>query len=315
LNLLDLKNRIQGPVFPIVTPFTRDHRVDYEKIRDYIDFLYDGGARIFHIMVHTSRFGLLSCEEMLEVNSCVCRHVKKQYSDCIVIVSDPLYKPTNLSIEFARRAEEEGADLIGLIFMERYYFEDQAYDFFETVADSCGIGILIHEQQMNTIHGAQLMPFPLDLLNRIAEIDNVIAIKEDAKEDEYTEKAIRTLKDKLAIIVSGGSKEQFMKFGPLGCQAYLVGIASFDPQVATIFYDAYCAGDVQRCWQIIKDQEQPFFEVAKALGWHVGLKSALEILKIMVRTERPPLKELPDKEHEKIKNVLSKIGYAERLCE
>jgi dihydrodipicolinate synthase/N-acetylneuraminate lyase len=63
------------------------------------------------------------------------------------------------------------------------------------------------------------------------------------------------------------------------------------------------------------EQEHYFFQIAKTLGWPVGLKSALELLGIIEHTERLPLRELPKKEHEKIKRVPSKIGYAERLCE
>lgn len=311
MNLLEIRKRIRGPVFPIVTPFNEDYRVDFGKLKDYIDFLYEGGARIFHNMVHTSRFGLLSDVEMLELNKIVSTHVKSRYNDCIVIVADPLYKSTQTSVDFAKRAQHDGADIIGLIFMERFYFDHQVYEFFATVANSCNIGILIHEQQLNTIHGTKLMPFPIDLLTRISQIDNVIAIKEDAKTDYYTDKIISSLKNELAIIVSGGSKEQFMQFAPIGCQAYLVGVASFDPKIAFKFYDAYLSENNALCWEIITQIERPFFEISKRVGWHISLKSALELLGIMPRIERPPLPMLPQKQHEEIKKVLHEIGYGE----
>jgi 4-hydroxy-tetrahydrodipicolinate synthase len=283
-------------------------------VKSYIDFLYAGGARIFHVMVHTSRFGLLDYDEMLQLNATVATHVKTNCTDSVVIVADPLYKSTATSIDFAKKAAEAGADVIGLIFLERYYYDDQVYQFFETVAGACKIGILIHEQQLNTIHGTQLMPFPIGLLNRIAEIDNVIAIKEDAKKDDYTEQVIAKVKDKLAIIVSGGSKEQFLQFAASGCQAYLVGVASFDPACALRFYDAYLSGDIAACQHIIDTIERPFFEVAKNFGWHIALKSAMDLLGIMDRAERPPLKELPKHEHAEIANVLKKIGYKPKLA-
>ena len=314
MDLEQLRNKIRGPVFPIVTPFTHDFRLDLDKIREYIDYLYAGGARIFHIMVHTSRFGLLTYDEMQALNRTVASHVKRHYSDCVVIAADPLYKPTQISVDFAKSAEDSGADIIGLIFMERLYFDDQVYDFFETVARSCNIGILIHEQQLNTIHGTTLVPFPLELLKRIAGIDNVIAIKEDAKDDQYTHEVVSALRDHLAIIVSGGSKEQFMQFGPMGCQAYLVGVASFDPEIALTFYKAYEKKDTGRCWEIINTLERPFFEVSKRLGWHIGLKSAMELLGIMSRIERPPLAMLPEKNHQEIRDILFHIGYGPRIA-
>lgn len=311
--LTAIRDKIKGPVFPIVTPFTADYRVDYEKTKDYIDFLYDGGARIFHVMAHTSRFGLLTHDEMLELNRTVSTHVKLKYNDCVAIVADPLYKSTEVSIDFAKRARDDGADIIGLIFMERFYFNEQVYGFYEAVANSCDIGILIHEQQLNTILGTTLIRFPIDLLKRIAAIDNVVAIKEDAKEDLYTKEVVKSIKDELAIIVSGGSKEQYMQFGPMGCQAYLVGVGSFDPLTAVRFYEFYLKHNSNRCWEIIKQIERPFFQVSKKLGWHIGLKSALELLSVMSRLERPPLEMLPAEQHEEIKRVLDVIGYGGRI--
>jgi 4-hydroxy-tetrahydrodipicolinate synthase len=313
MNLEMIKNKIAGPVFPIVTPFKKNYDLDLACVKNYIDFLYAGGARIFHVMVHTSRFGLLDYDEMLQLNATVATYVKLKYSNSAVIVADPLYKSTASSVEFAKKAADAGADIIGLIFLERYYYDDQVYQFFETVAGACEIGILIHEQQLNTIHGTKLIPYPIDLLNRIAEIDNIIAIKEDAKKDAYTEQVIAKVKDKLAIIVSGGSKEQFLQFAPSGCQAYLVGVASFDPTCAIRFYDSYLSGDISVCRNIINTIERPFFAVAKSFGWHIALKSAMDLLGVMNRTERPPLRELPEKEHAAIAKILREIGYKPNL--
>ena len=303
----NIRKRIKGPVFPIVTPFTHDDHVDHQSICRYIDFLYRGGARIFHVMIHTSRFGLLLPDEMKGVNATVARHVRSHYPDTLVIAAAPIYGPTSLCIDFARHAEACGADLIGVYFWERYYSDTQVIGFFKEIAESCRIGVLIHEQQMNTIHGSNLSLFPLHLLDQLADIENIIAIKEDAKEDDYTDRVVDTLKDRLAIIVSGGSKEQFMLFGPKGCQAYLVGVASFFPHVGCRFYDAFQKGDAETCQWIIDRIERPFFNVSKFYGWHVGLKAAMDYLGVMKKTERAPLQPLPSQQYKKIAKVVDRI--------
>lgn len=307
MDFLKLRNKIKGPDFPIVTPFKEDYNLDTDGLLKYLDFLYAGGARIFHVMIHTSRFGLLLPEEMKKVNAIVARHVKKNFKNCIVIAANPIYGPTYLSQEFSQQARDNGADVIGAYFCERYYNAHQVYDFFEAMAKSCDIGILIHEQQLATIHGSTLMLFPEQLLDQLADIENIIAIKEDAKEDEYTYKIVNLLKDRVNIIVSGGSKEQFMKFGPLGSQAYLVGVASFWPELAVKFYDDYLRGDTGACWKIINEIEQPFFQVSKRLGWHIGLKAAMCHLGLMGITERPPLCELKNDEYDEVAAVTEKI--------
>jgi 4-hydroxy-tetrahydrodipicolinate synthase len=303
----EVKNKISGPVFPIVTPFKKNFEIDFECLIKYVDFLYLGGARIFHVMVHTSRFGLLIPQEMMQINETVASYVKNKYPECIVITAGPIYGPLSLNIDFANSAEDSGADIIGLYFSERFYNDKQIVDFFAAIASKCNIGILIHEQQLSTVHGSSLMFFPIDLLQEISDIENVIAIKEDSKKDEYTIKLVNSIKDKLAIIVSGGSKEQFLKFAPLGCQAYLVGVGSFFPEIAVRFYQNYIDGDLKKCWNIIENYERPFFKISKKLGWHIGLKAAMDFMGIMDATERPPLCSLCPDGYGQIANVTRSI--------
>ena len=306
-NIID---RIKGPVFPIVTPFTADYSVDYAAVTKYIDYLYAGGAKIFHVMVHTSRFSLLLAEEQMELNRVVCSHIKKNYSDAVAIAAGPMFGPTSLSIEYTAKAKDAGADLIGLYFAERYYKDDQLYSFFADVAASTDIGILIHEQQISTINFSKLMLFPDSVLDRLADIDNVIAIKEDSYEPEYTARLVDLLKDRMSVIVSGGSKQQFLDFAGLGCQAYLVGVASVFPELAARFYDAYVNKDEVECRKIITDYEEPFFKVTKKLGWHIGLKAAMESVGVMSSQERAPLCKLDQHEFDEVKAMTWKLKSA-----
>ncbi len=307
MNYPRLRRRIHGPVYPIPTPFTDDHRVDVSALEEYVDFLIEGGARILHVMVHASRFNLLTIEEMKLVNATVAKRARQVNPDCIAIAATPALCSTATAREFSRHARDNGADVIGVIFPERFYSQDQVLSYFGEVADASDIGILIHEERLRTIHGCALTTYPTELLERIAAIEQVIAINEDAGEDGYTDRAVSCLYDKLAIIVSGGSKEQFVKFHPAGCHAYLVGVASIWPAVALDFYRALSAGDLLEALSIIENLERPFFAVAKRLGWHIALKSALQQLGIMSATERPPLQSLDQAGHQEIADCLALI--------
>jgi dihydrodipicolinate synthase/N-acetylneuraminate lyase len=41
------------------------------------------------------------------------------------------------------------------------------------------------------------------LIDKLADIPNVIAMKEDAKDDDYTRKVVDTIGDRVAVITSG----------------------------------------------------------------------------------------------------------------
>lgn len=307
MNLDNVKEKLKGPVFPTITPFNNDktYSINYDSLKGYTDFLYDAGARSFYVMTYNGRFSLLSWDEMKEVNKAVTEHIKQRDANCVVIVADPMTNPTSVSVDFAKHAEEIGADIISCIFMERYHHDDQVYDHFKTIADNTNVGILIHAQQLDGIHGRCL--YPINLLDRLADIPNVVAIKEDGKEPLYSEKVVKYISDRLSVIISGRGKRQYVHYNNMGCQSYLVGVASFLPRLAFRFHDAYQQGDMETVWGIINEIERPFFEIGMEFGWHPTLKSAMEIVGIMSRTERPPLCSLTVEQHEKVIKIIDNI--------
>ena len=178
-----LRDKLKGPVFSIITPFMNDgEEVDHESLSDYVEFLYKEGAKVFYVMGYNSRFSILSDEEIMQVNETVARKVKSfKDTECVTIVADPLHCSTQKTIEFAKHAEQIGADIISLIFREKVYFEDQVYQHYKKVSENCNVGILIHEMPLNNGIPGQpgTIKWPLSLLDNIANLKNVIAIKED----------------------------------------------------------------------------------------------------------------------------------------
>lgn len=292
MNYNELRKQLVGPIFPTITSFTKDFQVDYGALKAYIDYLYEGGARVFYNMSYNGRFSLLSDEEIMKLNSTMTTHIKTKYNDCTVITADPMMCSTATTVDFAKKSQDDGADIMCCIFMERYHFDQQVIDHFETIASKSQIGLLVHEQPMDSIRGK--LNYPLDLLDRLADIENVVALKEDTKDALYSEQLIKRVSDRLSIIISGRGKRQYIHFKNMGCQAYLVGVASIWPQLAFKFYDALQEENYKSAWDIINNIERPFFEIGMKYGWHPTLKAALHAEGLMGIEERPPLCVLPD---------------------
>lgn len=311
-----LKLGLKGPTFPFTTPFDKNYGIDYDASKKYLDYLYDGGARIFMTMVHASRLNVLTPQEVFDLNSFFINYLKTNYSDCVVGVSDSFHTSTEMSVSFAKHAEAMGADFISLIFGERYYNDDQVYKHYETVANNCNIGILIHEQQIQSIYGTKHLKWPIDLLDRVASIDNVVAVKEDAKPgcysdyeaDNYTQEVINTLKSKVSIILSGGGKQQFLDFFQQGASGYLTAVGRFDPSVAFDFYNFCLKGDIDGCDAIIQ-KFKPVGDALKPIGWLPALKAAVSMIAPISYTERPPLYQLNEEELGIVKKVMEDLGY------
>lgn len=46
MNYQEIKNKLHGPVFPIVTPFTKTGGLDFDSLKGYLDYLYEGEPEI-----------------------------------------------------------------------------------------------------------------------------------------------------------------------------------------------------------------------------------------------------------------------------
>jgi 4-hydroxy-tetrahydrodipicolinate synthase len=308
-----IQNKIEGPVFSILTPFnSQNDEIDFEALENYIQKIFDAGGRVFYVMAYNSRYSQLTFEEIKTLNFFVSKKVKELSPDNVVIVADPPHCATKHSVEFAQHAESCGADIISLIVRERFYFEDQIYQHFKIINDTCGIGILIHEMPFLNGLGGPIVNWPLSLLDRVADLSNVIAIKEDAKDDQYSQDVIELLKNRLSIIISGGGKSQWLRFADHGCQAWLNGIGVFEPRLATTFWQAWKTGNQHIIDKIVNDIEAPFFEHGvKKYGWHLTIKVALEHFGVMSSHDRMPLMPLPKIEANKFKTVLDQLPIAD----
>ncbi len=310
--LIDLKNRIQGPVYSVMTPFLKNEEIDFLSLENSLQRIYDGGGRIFYVMGYNSRFSELSWEEIRLINSFVTQKVKAIDSNNIMIVADPLHCSTKVSIEFARHAQEIGADLISIINREKFYSEEQIYRHYKMIADAVDIGILVHEMPFLNGYGGPVVNWPISLLDRVVDIPNVIAVKEDAKDDAFSKQVIEKIKDRAAIIISGGGKRQWLQFAEVGCQSWLNGIGVFDPRLASKFWEYYQAGNKEAYMRIINEIEVPFFEKGvKKYGWHLTIKAAMEALGVIHRYERMPLMELGAEEAMDVKRLIESLPVDE----
>lgn len=309
MNFEELRLKIKGPIYSIITPFKDNGDIDYQSLVNYIKYMYDNGAKLFYAMAFNTRYLLMSEEEILQVNETVIKTVNG-FNDpkTVVIVGDPLNCSTKTSIKFAKHAKECGADVISLIYRAYLFFDDHVYNHYKAIADAVpDIGILVHEMPFaRGIPQHQDGSWSLDLVDRLADIPSVVAMKEDAKDDAYTRTVVDKISDRVAIVVSGNGLQQWSKVSDK-CAAWLTGIGNVWPKLELQFYKAHLNGDQETCHKIIEEVEKPYFWIKDNLSWHLGIKSTLEVLGIMSRKERMPYQPLNEEQHEKVRDILNGI--------
>ena len=115
--------------------------------------------------------------------------VKNFQKDNLVIVSDCIHGPTELSLDYGYKAFEEGADIFASIVREKYFSDSQIIDHYDLLSEKLKMPLLVHEMPFLSDTMLKTL-WPLSLFEQIKSIDNVIAIKEDAKDLDYGKKVI-----------------------------------------------------------------------------------------------------------------------------
>ena len=305
---MSLKDKIKGPVYSIITPFKNNGKdIDYESLENYIQYMYDGGAKIFYAMAFNTRYLLMSEEEIYNVNECVIKKVKSFNDDeTIIIVGDPLDCSTETSIKFAQHAKDHGADMISLIYRAYLFFDDHVFNHYNTIANSVNIPILVHEMPFLSGMNGKQMDWPFSLIKKLKENPYIVAIKEDAKNFEIT-KQVLSLEPDIKVVIAG-VKKKFIEFKPFGARAYLNGISLIDARIGEEFWKRWEANDMDRIQEIIEKLEDPFFDtVVKKYGWHRCNKALIQCLGIFHRRDRMPMPHLNEEEFKEVQNVFKTI--------
>ena len=159
---------------PMVTPFKEDQSVDYEAAASIAKKLVeDKMADTIVIGGTTGEFFTMNFEERVKL----FQVVKEAVGDKIPLIPGVGSTSTKETIELAKKAEELGFDTVMVV--SPYYTkptQSQLYIHFKKVAESVNINIMIYN--IPIFAGVNVNP---ETLAKLAEIENIVAIKEEAE--------------------------------------------------------------------------------------------------------------------------------------
>jgi 4-hydroxy-tetrahydrodipicolinate synthase len=304
----EFKHRIIGPVIPLPIPFRENGDLDLDALSRYVEFLVSEGIKNIMTTVGTSRFNLLTPGEVKEANACV---VKAAAGKAITIVANPPFGATAHAIDFARHSEEIGADYYLVYYPERFYGDDNTFGFYKSVQDSLSkTKILLHEMPSRNGYGPGTVQFSLELLKKLLSLPNISGLKEEALDNEYSNKIVETFHASSEMIGAGGGMSRYLlRDFDRGAKAYLGGIGNFVPSLELEFFEAIQNGNKEKAEKIVKEIELPYFEKVVPLGWHPSLKAALAIKGLMPAYEREPMIKLNDSQRELIRSVMKSNNW------
>ncbi len=153
----------------MVTPFRGDGEVDYARAGQLATRLVSEGSEALVVCGTTGESPTLTHEEKLRLFEVV-----KQAVPQTPLVAGTGSNCTRSTIEFSRQARQRGVD--GLLVVAPYYNkppQEGLYAHFRAVAEAVDLPIIVYN-----IPGRTGVEISVEVLARLAELDNVVAVKQ-----------------------------------------------------------------------------------------------------------------------------------------
>ncbi len=283
----------EGVIPAMVTPFKEDFSVDYEGIAKNLDYLEKHVDALVPAGT-TGEAATLSYEEHVEVVRYVAETSK------LPVIGGAGSNSTREAIWLAKQVEKAGANAAMLV--TPYYNkpnQEGLYQHYKAVASEVSIPVIVYNVPSRT--GINTTP---ELVRRLAEIDNIIGIKEASGNLKQISEIIRTTPDDF-ILLSG---DDFLTLPILclGGKGVISVAANVAPHLMKEMYRAFADGNIEKAAEM-HHKLTPLFNVLFIDTNPIPVKKAMDLMGLAAGKPRLPLVELTDDKTEKVKAVLKEL--------
>lgn len=288
----------KGAGVAIVTPFTSDNQVDYDKLGELIDFQVENGTDSIIICGTTGEASTLTHEEHLD---CI-RYAVKKTAGRIPVVAGTGSNCTETAIYLSQEAEKAGAD--GLLLVTPYYnkaTQNGLIKHFTAIANSVKLPIILYNVPGRT--GCNILPETAVALAK--NVENIVAIKEASGNISQVAK-LAALADG-AIDIYSGNDDQIVPILSLGGIGVISVLSNVAPKQTHDIVAEYLAGNTAKSTKLQLDA----IALCDALFCEVNpipVKAGLNMLGFGVGTLRAPLTEMEQQNKEKLKKAMADYG-------
>ena len=274
---------VKGTSTALITPFTNDE-IDFEALENLLEFQLKGNVNSLVVLGTTGEPATMTREEKISVVRFVVDYVKGR----LPIIVGAGSNSTAQTIENAKMFTDLGAD--GFLMVTPYYNKCTSLGLvkhFTKVAEKISLPIILYNVPGRT--GVNMLP---ETFATLADIDNIVAIKEASGNMEQIEECILLAKGKADVISGDDSLTvPIMAMGGVG----VISVASnVVPSFVSTMTSSFLNGDMKTA----VDMQLKLLPLVKALFSEVNpipVKKCAEILGLCSGELRLPLTQLTDK--------------------
>ena len=288
----------KGSGVAFVTPFDENYQVDYEKLRELVDFHVEHKTDAIIVCGTSGESATMSVEEHLE---CI-EVVAEQANGRIPVIAGTGSNDTMTAIELSKEAEKCGVD--GLLMVTPYYnkcTQGGLFKHYEKVSEAVDTPIIVYNVPSRT--GVNILP--ATAVKMAKEIKNVVAIKEASGNISQVAE-LAHLADGCIDIYSGNDDQilPLLSLGGIGVISVTANIIPDDTHdLCQKFFDGDTKGSL--------DLQLKAIDLCKALFCEVNpipVKKATELMGMTNGVVRLPLTEMEPQNTEKLVKAMKEYG-------
>jgi 4-hydroxy-tetrahydrodipicolinate synthase len=291
------ENMFQGSMVAIVTPFKNDGSFDEEAYRQLIDFQIDNGTDVIVPCGTTGESATLAFEEHDYVIKTCIDQVNKR----VQVIAGTGANNTAEAIHLSQNAKAMGAD--GLLLVCPYYnkpSQEGIYQHYKKLAEEVAL-----PQVLYNVPGRTGVNMASDTTARLAEFDNIVAIKEASGSLTQVSEILAKAGEKIDVL----SGDDFLTFPMMACGAK--GVISVSANAIPERVKAMTAAALEGKWTEARTMHLALLEFHTAMFIEsnpVPVKTTLELMGKLQANVRLPLVAMGDDTLEKLKAVLKKYS-------
>lgn len=279
----------------MVTPFDGEGRLDLAAGQRLAQHLVEHGVDALVLAGTTGETPTTTKQEKLDflaaIRSAVGNNVK--------LIAGAGTNNTQASVDMARASAQAGAD--ALLVVTPYYSkpsQEGVYQHFRAVAQATDLPVCLYD-----IPPRSVIPISSDVIARLAEIPNVLAMK-DAKGDFAT--ATTLIRD-TGLAWYSGDDPLTLPWLSLGAVGVVSVIGHLAPQQLRDMHTAWMAGDLERAREI-NASLTPLMQAQGRLGGVAMAKAGLRLQGIEVGDPRLPILAPQDDELDRLQTDMKQAG-------
>lgn len=291
------KTIFTGSGVAIVTPMNQDGTVNYEKIKEIIDFQIENGTDAIVTCGTTGESATMSHKEHEEVMKFMIDYVNKR----VPVIAGTGSNETYFAAELSQYAEKCGAD--ALLLVTPYYnktSQEGLIAHFNYIADRVNIPIILYNVPSRT--GLNIQPATY---KELCKHPNIVAAKEASGDISQVAKIAQLCGDELDIY--SGNDDQIVPILSLGGKGVISVLANVCPKETHQICEEFFNGNIKKAC----DLQLEYLELINNLFCEVNptpVKEAMNMMGMEVGDCRLPLVRPTDANQKKIFDSLKKHG-------